>query len=231
MEWERIERWDYVVDGVAAEYARKFDMVEPEDIRQALYEWFVTHPNKLTEWESLGERDAKNLIYRSLRNKALDYCQRWKAKSLGYAVDDLYYYTPEVIETFLPAVLRHEYGLMGKLNLGRIGGRPSAPSEGGNLMVMMLEIDNAYWKLGKDDRHILALRHAESMDFKEMANMLALASEDAARMRHNRAVARLVRKLGGFRPHRDEDSAEQVDDVVEQPVDANEGGDEGDGHE
>lgn len=229
MQWERIEPWDYIVDTVTTEYARKFDMVEPEDIRQSLYEWFVTHPNKLTEWEKLGEKDAKNLIYRSLRNKALDYCQRWKAKSLGYVVDDLYYYTPEVIETFLPSVLKHEYGLMGKLVTNRVGGRPSAPSEGGNLMVMMLEIDNAYWKLSKDDRHILFMRHADSMDFKEIANLLGLASDDAARMRHNRAINRLIRHLGGFRPNRDEDSAEPVEEEVEGVEQAEESSDSGDG--
>jgi DNA-directed RNA polymerase specialized sigma24 family protein len=69
-------------------------MVELEDVKQSLYEWFVEHPKKLTEWESIGDSDAKNLIYRSLRNQALDYCQRWKAKSLGYEVSDLFYYQP-----------------------------------------------------------------------------------------------------------------------------------------
>ena len=104
MDWERIKRWDYVVDAVATEYSRKFDMVETSDLRQALYQWFLEHPNKLDEWEAIGEKDAKNLIYRSLRNEALDYCQRWKAKSVGYDVGDLFYYAPDVVEAILPAV-------------------------------------------------------------------------------------------------------------------------------
>ena len=210
MDWQRIEKWDYIVVAVASEYHRKFDMVELEDIRQSLYEWFAKHPNKLDEWEAVGSKDTKNLLYRSLRNHALDYCQRWKAKSLGYDVSDLYYYESDVVEALLPPVLRGEWGVTHKLNLGRTG-RPSAPSEGGNLSVMMMEIDSAYWKLGKEDRKILFFRYAESMDYKDISNYLSLGSDDAARMRGNRAIKRLVNKLGGFRPFFDADSMETTE--------------------
>lgn len=217
MDIERIEKWDYIVVAVASEYHKKFTMVELEDIKQSLYQWFVEHPNKLDEWEKIGERDAKNLIYRSLRNQALDYCQKWKAKSLGYDTGDLYYYEPEIVEAILPAVLRGDYGVTHKLNLGRPG-RPSAPSEGGNLTVIMLEVDSAYWKLSKDDKKILFFRHAESLDFKEIANLLELFSEDTARMRHKRAIKRLVNKMGGFKPYRDNDFSDkdhEEEDTIE----------------
>ena len=208
MNWQRIEPWDYVIAHVASEYKRKFNMVEIEDIKLALYEWFNEHPNKLDEWEAIGERDAKNLIYRSLRNQALDFCQEFKAKNLGYETSDLYYYEPEVIEALLPAVLRGEWGVTHKLNLGRTG-RPSAPAEGNNLSSMMIEIESAYRRLSKEDQRILFLRHAESMDYKEISNFLSLNSDDAARMRGNRAVKRLVIKLGGYRPYRDSDLSNQ----------------------
>ena len=210
MDWSRIEKWDYVVVAVASEYHRKFEMVELADIKQTLYQWFAEHPNKLNEWESIGDKDAKNLIYRSLRNQALDYCQRWKAKSVGYDYSDLYYYEAEVIEALLPAVLRSEWGVTHKLNLGRPG-RPSAPAEGGNLSVMMMEIDAAYWKLSKEDRKILFFRYAESMDYKEIANYLSLGSDDAARMRGSRAVKRLINKLGGYRPYYDVDTTDATE--------------------
>ncbi len=214
MNWDNIQEWDYVVANVASEYHKKFPMCELEDIRQALYMWFAEHPNKVEQWKSIGEKDAKNLIYRSLRNQALDYCQRWKAKSVGYDISDLYYYEPELVEILLPTVLMGNFHVAPKLNLGKIG-RPSAPAEGGNVQVMLLEIDSAYWKLSKEDRRIIFLRHAESSDFKEIANYLSLGTEDAARMRHKRAVKRLVNKLGGRRPYLDEDFTER-EDVQEQ---------------
>ena len=63
IEWERIQKWDYIVDAVASEYHLKFK-IDIKDIRQVLYQWFVEHPNKLNTWEAIGEKDAKNLIYR-----------------------------------------------------------------------------------------------------------------------------------------------------------------------
>lgn len=211
MDWSRIEPWDYIVVGVSAEYHKKYEMVELDDIKQSLYQWFLEHPNKLNEWESIGPKDAKNLIYRSLRNQALDYCQKWKAKSIGYEVSDLFYYEPVIIEALLPAVLRGEFSVMPILNLGKTG-RPPAPSEGGNMMAMMVEIDKAYGKLNKDDKVVLFYKYAESLDYGDIAKEMELGSEDAARMRHNRAIKKLITRIGGFRPYLERDSADDVEE-------------------
>jgi DNA-directed RNA polymerase specialized sigma24 family protein len=217
LEWSRIEPWQYVVDSVASEYHRKFTDIELEDIRQSLYQWFLEHPNKLDTWEAIGVKDAKNLIYRSLRNQALDYCQHWKAKSGGYETSDLFYYEADMVEALLTPVLRSEWGQINKVDLGRPG-KPSAPNEGGNMMAMMIEIDYAYWKLTKDDRKLLFLRHAEAMDFPDIAKELELGSEDAARMRHKRGIRKLINKIGGFKPYSDHD----FDSVESVPHDSSE---------
>ena len=218
LEWQRIQRWDYIVTAVASEYHRKYDMVELEDIKQSLYKWFLEHPNKLNEWEAIGEKDAKNLIYRCLRNDALDYCLEWKAKSVGYETSDIFFYEADIIEALLPSVLRGEFGVSHKLNL--VGpSKPPAPAEGGNMMVMMIEIDKAYRKLSTEDRTVLFYRYAESLDYGDVATEMNLGSEDAARMRHNRAVKKLITRIGGFRPWSDRDSrneeTESPDKVVE----------------
>ena len=190
MDWDSIERWDYIVTAVASEYHRKFSMVELEDIRQSLYQWFAEHPNKLKDWESIGDKDAKNLIY--------------------------HYYDSEIVEALLPPVLRGEYGVTHKLNLG-FTGRPSAPAEGGNLTIMMLEIDSGYWKLSKDDRRIIFLRFAENLDFGEIANYLELGTDSAARMRLKRAITRLINKIGGYKPYRDVDTTSEEPEEEHQP--------------
>lgn len=204
LEWARIEPWQYVVDSVASEYHRRFDDIDLEDIRQSLYQWFLEHPNKLDTWEAIGPKDAKNLIYRSLRNQALDYCQHWKAKSGGYETSDLFFYEADMVEALLTPVLRGEWNQLNKVDLGRPG-RPSAPSEGGNMMAMMIEVDFAYWKLAQDDKKLLFLRHAEAMDFPDIAKEMDLGSGDTARMRHKRGIRKLINKIGGFRPYADYD--------------------------
>ena len=120
-------------------------------------------------------------------------------------MSDLYYYESDVIEALLPAVLRDEWGVTHKLNLGRPG-RPSAPSEGGNLQAMMIEIDFAYHKLSDEEQRILFLRYAESMDYSDIANELDSGTSDATRMRCNRAMRKLISKMGGYRPYVDRDT-------------------------
>ena len=205
MNWSEIEPWDYVVIHVAAEYHKKYSMIELDDIKQSLYEWFITHPKKLAEWGEQGEKDTKNLLYRSLRNQALDYCQLWRAKSIGYEVSDLFYYDPDVIEALLPAVIRGDFNDAPKLNLG-MPGRPPAPSEGGNTMAMMVDIKSAFDSLNAEDKSILYLKYVDSMSYGAIAEELKIPSDDASRMRHNRAIKKLITRLGGYRPFLDKEN-------------------------
>ena len=204
MDWERIKPYDYIVVSVSAEYARRFEMCELGDIKQILYTWFLKHPNKLDNWEAIGIKDAKNLIYRSLRNEALDYCQHWKAKSAGYEVSDLFYYTPEMIENLLPSVLRDDVGVMPVITLGTIHGS-SAPAESGNLATMMAEISKGYEGLNENDKKVLFMRFALSSGFDEIKTALALGSDDASRARVKRAIKHLIVKSGGYKPKLEDD--------------------------
>ena len=84
-------------------------------------------------------------------------------------------------------------------------GKPPAPSEGGNMMAMMAEVKAAYIKLNEEDKNILYQKYANSLTYADIAEELALPSDDAARMRHNRAIKKLITRLGGFRPFLDKD--------------------------
>jgi hypothetical protein len=48
------------------------------------------------------------------------------------------------------------------------------------------------------------------LSYAGIAEELALPSDDAARMRHNRAIKKLITRLGGFRSYLDKDETEQV---------------------
>ena len=83
------------------------------------------------------------------------------------------------------------------------------------MMAMMVEIDNAYSKLSTEDRVVLFLKYAESFDYAGIASEMELGSEDAARMRHNRAIKKLITRLGGFKPYLDKESTEEPDEVID----------------
>jgi hypothetical protein len=75
-----IEEYNELVQTLAAEYARRYTMLERDDIGQELWVWFVGHPRKYKEWSALEQKDRDKLIAKSLRNAALKFCEREKAK-------------------------------------------------------------------------------------------------------------------------------------------------------
>ena len=100
---------------IANDYRKKYSMVDTEDIQQELWLWFVSHPRKFKEWQQLKIKDRDKLIAKSLRNAALKYCEKEKARILGYENVDLYYYDISVVEVFLPSIIAESYEIPSKI--------------------------------------------------------------------------------------------------------------------
>jgi len=201
------DKYDNMVSAIAYEFSRKFHMCDTDDIRQELWVWFLEHPNKVKVWEELEGKQSTKLVARSLRNAAKDYCQREKARSAGYKVDDNYYYDREVVEILLPAVLRKDLNAPAMTELGFTKAKKVA-SEGGNWFAMMADIERALVRLTQEQLTIVYLRFGDGCDNASLATELAI-SEDAARMRVNRAVNNLLNFLGGSRPRKEWDYTEE----------------------
>jgi RNA polymerase sigma factor (sigma-70 family) len=202
-----IEDYENLVAQVAYEFSRKFHMCDADDIRQELWVWFMEHPNKVHTWESLEGKQSTKLIARSLRNAAKDYCQREKARAVGYKVEDNYYYDREVVELLLPSVLRRDLNAPSMTELGFTKAKKVA-SEGGNWFAMMADIDKALTRLTREQLTIVYLRFGDGCDNATLAEELGI-SEDASRMRVNRAVNNLLNFLGGSRPRKEKDYTEE----------------------
>ena len=221
-----IERYEGLVSAIAYEFSRKYHMIESADIRQELWLWFLTHPNKVTVWEGLDDKQGIKLISRSLRNAAKDYCQKEKARIVGYNVEDNYYYDRQVLEILIPATLRGDSTAPSMVDLGFTSTRKVA-SEGGNWFAMMSDIDKALKKLPEDQYNILYSRFCDGLDNSGLASELQI-SDDAARMRVNRAINSLLNLLGGSRPRREKDYKEgdTYGESVDIETDAGDSGDE-----
>lgn len=201
------EKYEGLIASIAYEFSRKYRMVDVHDVRQELWVWFLEHPNKVRLWESLEGKQATKLIARSLRNKAKDFCQKEKANAVGYRVEDNYYYDKDVVKLLLPAVLR---GDMVAPSLNDIGftSTKSVASEGGNWYAMGADIEVAIDKLTEEQRAVIYLRFDDGVDDKSYAKEMGI-SEDAARMRVNRALNNLMNILGGKRPVKERDYTEE----------------------
>ena len=206
-----VEQYDGIVGSIAYEYSRKYHMCDVQDIRQELWVWFLEHPNKVKVWEELEGKQSIKLIARSLRNAAKDYCQKQKAQAVGYKVEDNYYYDREIVEALLPAVLRKDRVAPSMVDLGFTNSKKVA-SEGGNWFAMMADIERALARLTHEQLTIVYLRFGDGCDNVTLAKELDI-TEDASRMRVNRAVNNLLNYLGGQRPRKERDyTEEQVDE-------------------
>ncbi len=212
------EQYEGLVAAIAYEFSRKFHMCDPDDIRQELWVWFLEHPNKVKVWENLEGKQSIKLIAKSLRNTAKDYCQKQKAQAVGYRIEDNYYYDRELVEVLLPAVLRGDSVAPSVQDLGYITGKKVA-SEGGNWFAMVADIERALRKLTEEQFSIIYLRFGDGCDNKTFAKELGI-SEDAARMRTNRAVNNLINYLGGIRPRKEKDYTDAEYDKVSSGEDA-----------
>lgn len=204
------ERYDNLVSYIAYEFSRKYKMLDVQDIRQELWVWFLEHPNKVKSWEKIDDKESVKLVARSLRNCAKDYCQKEKARIAGYNVEDNYYYDKQVLEFILPAVLRGDATSPSLLDLGFTATKKVA-SEGGNWFAMVSDVDKALSKLNEEQFNIIYLRFGDGSNNATLAQELSI-SEDAARMRVNRAMNSLLNLLGGSRPRKERDYEESDGD-------------------
>lgn len=199
-----LEQYTDLVAKLASEYARKFKMVEADDIRQELWLWFLEHPNKTVTWSKMDVKEGTKLFARSLRNAALDYCQRQKAKTEGYDPSDNYYYQAELVESLLPAVLSNSWQQEGFMDVASDVKAPRTPAEGGNWMAFLADVSEGYEILPEHHQNVLRLRFQDGLIGTDLGDKLH-TTNDAARMRVNRAVRALINKIGGPRPYKEVD--------------------------
>lgn len=216
MEPAYITEYEVLVASLSTEYHRKYPMVEVMDIQQMLWMWFITHPNKYFEWSKLDQKDKDKLIAKSLRNAAIKYCEREKARAVGYELLDLYYYDASVIEAFLPGIIAESYEIPIKIkDLNYKFGKSDSPSDNNNWLVLRSDIANAYYKLTEAKQEVLRVRFStENSEWSLIAKDLK-TTVDGARMKVQRAINSLIRNLGGWRPFSDEDTQQVEDDQEE----------------
>jgi len=204
-----VDEYELLVSTLASEYYRKYPVTEAEDIRQVLWVWFLTHPVKYTEWSKLPAKDKERLIARSLRNAALKYCEQEKARKVGYDISDLYYYDPSVIEAFLPSIIGNSYEIPSKIkDLNFKFGKSGEVTDGNNWLVLRSDIEKAFNRLAEAKQNILRIKFSvDNYEWNDLGKELD-TSADGARMKVNRAIASLIKILGGWRTYSEPDVIE-----------------------
>jgi hypothetical protein len=201
-----ISEYNDLVQQLASEYARRYSMLELDDIGQELWVWFVSHPRKYKEWSELEQKDKDKLIAKSLRNAALKFCEREKARKVGYDSSDLYYYDVSVVEAFLPSIIAGTYAIPTSIQDLNSKFGTGNTAEGNNWLSLRSDIALAFDKLSDAKQNILRLRFSiDSPDWSLLAKDMD-STPDGARMKVQRAMNSLIKNLGGWRPYNEPDS-------------------------
>lgn len=210
-----ISEYNDMVQTLANDYSRKYSMLERDDIAQELWVWFVAHPRKYKEWSALEQKDRDKLIAKSLRNAALKYCERAKSQKVGYDMSDLYYYDTSVVEAFLPSIIGETYEIPTKIKDLGSQVKSNEVNDGNNWLALRSDIATGYYKLTEAKQNILRLRFSvEQPDWATLAKDMD-STPDGARKKVERALASLVKNLGGWRPYHDQDTQESKPDTTE----------------
>ena len=201
-----IEEYNDLVQQLATEYSRRYNMIDRDDIGQELWVWFVGHPRKYKEWSSLEQKDRDKLIAKSLRNAALKFCEREKAKKVGYDTSDLYYYDVSVVEAFLPSIIGGTYVIPVKIQDLNAKFGSGDISDGNNWLALRSDIATGYNKLSEAKQNVLRLRFSiEQPDWSTLAKDMD-STPEGARKKVERALNSLVKNLGGWKAYRDEET-------------------------
>lgn len=183
--------------------------VDKADLRQECLAWGYRRESVIRERmdESLPaeefEQARKRIAWQMLR-VAQKYARKEKASMAGYDVTDEAHYERATIAHLLPFVLASIIeGTALELTQDMVqDGMPkgtSMPSEGGNLLVSLLDIKKAYLLLGPDDRNILQHRYYNHLTLEQLGAVLECSKSTADR-RVDAALRELQDNIGGESP-------------------------------
>lgn len=200
-----LAEWDDTIVAISRAVVRRFPMVDWQDVAQTLRLWWM-ETKRVSKYldtiegddEAEGKVATKKLL-RAMQLQASKFCQYEKAATLGYKVDDLFFYSTGALRDILPMVFDYDAWLpfTKSDSSGRSGGDPA---EGGNLLATLADVSLALSRLRDSDLVLIESIYQHGLTEAEIATAEDVTVE-AINKRHDRALERLRDILGGERPN------------------------------
>ena len=200
---------DIVPSVVTLVHRRYRKYVDRADLVQEAYAWLMTRViyfNGLLEEENETVRLANQRRIGWQMKRAVErYARKEKATRSGYQTNDESFYDVVTIAQLLPYVIAsivNDTAIEQAQNLVNDGTprKPSAPSEGGNLLAILIDIKKSYDLLDEDEKKILRLRYHENYTLQQLSEVLECAISTADR-RCGNALRKLLNFMGGESPY------------------------------
>lgn len=165
------------------------------DVLGAIYEWMVKNQSKVETWR---EEELGGVLNTALYRAGLRYAHNERKRITGAHDEDLYYYSPAVVEELLPLIWDYEDWYM-DASSDRVKGRGGDPALGNTRLATLVDVASATYALRSEDLAFIRQHYQEGVPF-DLLGPLWEMTEDGARKRHARIVRRIVRNLGGEPP-------------------------------
>ena len=170
------------IAGIATEYGRKANWygATREDFAQEMIAWLLDNETKVGARFKEDTEKATAYVAKCLRNECKDHLSALRGQATGVSNEPQYDYGREELKVLL------------QLMLNPI----DAPQQTTAITESIADVERAFEKLHYEDRTILNALHRDGFNNKMLAELYDI-SEANMSYRHNRAVLRLQRLLGG----------------------------------
>lgn len=146
-------------------------------------------------------RQVENRILLRARRHMERHARREKAVRCGYKPADEFFYDLGMLTEFMPAVILFDQTssiIVEQVNDGTPR-RPAVPSEGNNMLAMIVDIKRIYDKLPTPDQVILEQYFGENMTYSQIGEAWSM-SRSWSQKRIKDLLTAMLRQLGGESP-------------------------------
>ena len=203
-EWETVQQITALATNTVLLRFGRF--VEAEDVRQECLLAVAAKEGKVVGWirqenNSEVKRGERSLL-KFLQKKAEVYARKQKAETLGYEIEDEYFYQAGLIEALIAVMSPGDYDLAGQiLDPADVGGRrkKTLASEGNNIIALVSDASMAFKTLDGRDQQILMLKFGGGLSSQEIADQMGVTRQRIDQLLR-RGVRKMIEALGGADP-------------------------------
>ena len=188
-----------ITQGATNAYNAQRKFMELGDLINEAVLWALEHEKKLLMWREKGKH-GENLLRFSAKQHCLSLIGRERRRIYKLEKDDIAYYTPAIVREVLPDIFDIDDWLSGSTSdQERVSGT-SRPSEGNTRLATVVDVKSGFDSLSEDDQALLTDLYADGGVTHQVLAATLEVSEKTIQRREQRAITRLVDKLGGELP-------------------------------
>lgn len=174
-------------------------VVDKEDLVSEANLWLVENLEKVQQWADEG-RHGQNKLRNACRQRCLTIVARERRRRTQLQKGDLAYYTSQVVREMLPSIFHPEDWVSGEM-LTDERRAPSRPAEGNTRLASVVDVRAAFKTLPAADKELLFDLYCDGgMSVPDVAMRLGV-SDRTVRRREERALDKIVERLGGEPPY------------------------------